>query len=210
MYKKLIAMFFLMFGFNTASHAFFIDFEDGTDGGLVNDIAGVSFQDFNGFDALYADCRAGTYNCTSDDLAYSNGNGLYHHNGNFSLWAGPQADAQGVIVDFTNNDGTWFQTGYSAFSDFYVEAWLTDGSMISVSGGANLGAMDFLYIEATADLYIDYIVLHDTGNFWIVDDMSGDTSGVSSVPEPGALALLGLGLAGLGFGKRRKQVDTVI
>lgn len=209
MKSKLIYILFFMFGFNTASHAFFIDFEDGTDGALVNDITGVSFQNFNGFDALYIDCSTGGYNCTSDDLGYSNNTGMFHHNGDFSLWAGQQADARGVMVDFTNDDGTWFQTGYSSFTDFHVEAWLTDGSMVSVSGAGNTGGpMDFLYVEASQGLFIDYVVLHDTGNQWLVDDMSGDASGVRSVPEPGTLALLGLGLLGVSVGARRRVTSS--
>jgi len=204
--KKILLILGMLFGFTTYANAFFLDFEDGTDGNYVNDITGVSFLDFNGYDAIYSDCRTGAYNCYSDDLSYGNGSQLYHHNGNFSIWAGPQADARGLIVDFTNNDGTWFSTGYAAASDFFLEAYFTDGTNDTVIGAANLGSpMGLLTINAAAGTYIDYLVLHDTGNFWIADDMSGDASGVS-VPEPSSLLLLGIGLAGLGFA-RRKRTD---
>ncbi len=186
-----------------ASATFLIDFEDGTNGAAINDISGVSFQDFNAYDSIYGDSRVG-YNTTSDDLGY--GSGSYHHNGNMWLWAGTNADAQGVIVDFTQNDGTWFSTGYSSASTFYVEAWLTDGSMVSTSGAANTGStMGSLTVNATSGLFIDYIVLHDTGNHWIVDDMRGDTSGIDPVPEPATMLLFGLGLLGLAGVNRKKQ-----
>jgi hypothetical protein len=47
---------FLIGIFGNAS-AFFIDFKNGTDGAAINDITGVSFQDFNEFDSRYADSR---------------------------------------------------------------------------------------------------------------------------------------------------------
>lgn len=198
----LFAVFFVL-SLSSSAYAFFIDFEDGTEGAAANDIVGVSFQDFFGFDALYGDSSTGAYNTTSDDLGY--GYGAYHHNGNFFLWAGPNADAQGTIVDFTNNDGTWFKTGYSSSGAFYLDAFLTDGTMASVNGTGNIGSpMDFLSINATIGTYIDYVVLHDTGNHWLVDDISGDASGVG-VPEPATLFLLGIGLFGLaGFGRKKR------
>lgn len=200
--KKIVLIIGMLFGFTTYANAFFIDFEDGSDGATVTDIQGVSFVSFNGYDALYGDSCTGGYNTTSDDGGCSNG-GIYHHNGDKFLWAGPNASAQGVIVDFTHNDGTWFQTGYSAYSTFYIEAYLTDGTMVSVSGAANTGTpMDYLMVNATAGTYIDYVVLHDTGNYWLVDDMSGDASGVG-VAEPTSLFLLGMGLFGLGFFRRK-------
>lgn len=183
------------------SFAFFIDFEDGLEGAPINDILGVSFQDYNGYDSLYGDSRTGNYNTTSDDLGY--GTGDYHHNGNLFLWAGTNADARGVIVDFTIDDGTWFQTGYSSNSVFYLDAYLTDGSMVSVNGSANTGStMGFLNVTAAAGTFIDYIVLHDTGNYWLCDDMSGDASGVG-VPEPATLLLLCSGLIGLAGVKKK-------
>ena len=188
-----------------ANASFFIDFENGTDGAPVTDIAGVSFQDFNGYDALYGDSRTGQYNTTSDDYGY--GSGAYHHNGDFWLWAGPQADAQGVIVDFTENDGTYFTTGYSSFSSFYVEAYHTDGTSVQVVGGANTGApMGFLTVNADAGKFIDYVVLHDSGNYWLVDDMSGDASRVGEpVPEPATLLLVGGGLLGMAARRRKRN-----
>lgn len=188
----------------SASANFFIDFEDGLDGAFVNDITGVSFKDFNGYDSIYGDSRIGKYNTTSDDLGY--GHGSYHHNGNFWLWAGPNADARGVIIDFTSDDGTWFETGYSSSSEFNVEAFLTDGTMVTVAGAGNTNSpMDYLRIEATAGLFIDYLVLHDAGNHWLVDDMSGDASGVGPVvPEPSTILLLGAGFLGLvGYSRKR-------
>lgn len=185
--------------------AFLVDFEDGTNGQGINNIAGVTFESFNGIAPMYGDSRTGSYGTTSDDLGY--GNGSFHHNGNLWMWAGSGADARGVKVDFSNNDGTWFQTGYSSMTSFYIDAYLTDGSMVTVMGAKNTGTtMDFLRVDATNGLFIDYVILHDSGNRWLADDMSGDTSSIgnNAVPEPSTILLMGLGLLGLaGYSRKR-------
>ena len=200
------ALIVIVGGTMSTSHAWFINFEDGTQGAGVVGISGISFLSYNGYNPIYADIRTGVYNATSDDLGTIYGAGAYHMYGNINVWAGYNADARGVKVDFTNNDGTFFTTGYSSNSNFYVVAHLTDGSDVSVVGGANLNnPMDFLTVNATTGLFIDYITLHDTGNYWIVDNMSGDASGVPDqrVPEPNTLLLLSSGLVGLvGYGRR--------
>ena len=172
-----------------SSSAFFINFEDGRDGGRINDIDGISFKNFSGFDAVYGDSSSGKYHTYSDDQGQAYNDAFFHHNGDIWLWAGREADARGVIVDFTNNNGTWFKTGYSTYGDFIMKAHLTNGRTVSASGSTNTDLpMRYLTVRATRGTYIDYVVLTGAeGNVWLVDDMSGDTTGVESVvPDPPA------------------------
>lgn len=189
-----LAVVAIMIGFGgLPAQAWFIDFEDGADGAPVVGIPGIDLQDFNGHNPVYGDTRTGYYNTKSDDLGI--GGGAYHHYGNLWVWAGSAADARGVKVDFTNNDGTFFTTGYSSYATFYVDAYLTDGNVVTVSGPGNVySPMEFLTVNATPGAFIDFVILHDTGNYWLVDNMSGDASGVNEVPEPSSLLLLGGGI----------------
>jgi len=175
-----------VFGILGNAAAFFINFEDGQNSAAINNIEGVSFKNFSGYNAMYGDSRAGRYNTYSDDQGISYNDANFHHNGNLWLWAGVQADARGVIVDFTNNNGTWFKTGYSSYGAFVMEARLTNGGTVTASGPTNANsAMGYLTINASPGTCIDYVVLRGViGNTWLVDDMSGDTTGVGSSEPP--------------------------
>jgi len=187
-----------------ASAAFLLNFEGFADGDVATGLGAISFQSFNGYTSIIGNSATNLYNTYSDDLGMGWNGQFYHHNGYNWLWAGPNADAQGVIVDFFNNDGTFLRTGYSSASDFTMEAHLTDGSVVSTVGGANLNSpMGFLQVDANAGTFIDFVVLHDTGNAWLIDDMSGDASGI--VPEPATLTLLGLGGLLAGALRRRRR-----
>jgi hypothetical protein len=201
----------MFFCFSTSSYAFFIDFESGLGRNLqqIDDITGVSFALSGQYDWIYGDSSTLTWNTRSIDLGYSNGTGAYQHYGNVFAFLGTDGPAGWGKVDFDNNDGTWFRTGYTSLSNFFLEGYNSAGVMIaSTSGTGNTyGAdMGWLTINAPTGQYFDYIIMHDTGNYFLVDNMSGDASGVGSpVPEPATMSLLGFGLLGL-LGFRKKSI----
>lgn len=104
----------------------------------------------------------------------------------YGLWNSPDVD---VSVFFNSSlvgslvaDHGYISPG-PEFISFDITGLLLDGeNTISFNGfGANTG---------------DYVI----GQV----DMNYDNSGNASVPEPASVALLGLGLAGIGFSRRKK------
>lgn len=191
-----------------SASGFQIDFENGTDGQLIAGVPGVTFTQQGQETWRYGDSRTGNYNTRSIDLGY--GNGSYQHYGNLWAWLG--ASTGGGTIDFTNNDGTWFQTGYASYSSLYLEAFDSSGNLIaSTSGGYNCGASDLCYlrVDAPTGQFIDYVRVHDSGNYFLLDNMSGDASGVN-VPDGGStVALLGISMCGLGALSRLRRKEPL-
>ncbi|WP_281559650.1 PEP-CTERM sorting domain-containing protein [Thalassomonas sp. RHCl1] len=95
------------------------------------------------------------------------------------------------------------------FGDFYGNGiWVTAttdaGDVISAASSSNAyGFAGFTTDKAFTS--VTFQTSGTTGPYWGFDNFSFNTlSGASEVPEPATIALLGLSLLGLGFGRRKK------
>lgn len=198
-----------------SSHAWTLDFENGVGHDyetISSGIPGLQFTTTDGYDWIYGDANSNGWNVRNQyGETWNQANYWITDYGFASL--GP---AQGSgRIDFTNKDGSFFATEYCAFSNFYVEAYdINDNLIDQAVGGANLYYANgnttgpgYLSVSSASN-NIAYIMLHDTGNFWLVDNMSGNATGVTppgSVPEPATMFLMGLGLVGTGIVRRIRK-----
>lgn len=166
---------------NTCRHPSdgYIDFEDGTEGQVIWDtIPGVEFTNTGGLDWVYADFRSGNYNMD------------YQSDGNFVGWLGPSG-SEGKI-SFTHGSATYISALVKTYSGVMIDAYDKDGNFLATSGSAsdNLGSSATrLTVEAPPGTQIAYVVVHDTGNYWNIDDICTDAAGITPAPEFPSLVL---------------------
>jgi hypothetical protein len=108
---------------------------------------------------------------------------------------GPNATSEGALV-FGSTCAPPFATGSACL--------LTELAHVVADGSGTDGGKNGYLFNITGSNFSNY------SYFWVTSDNFGPSSMVlganssSQVPEPGTLALLGLGLAGLGLSRRRK------
>ena len=192
------------------SYAWFLNFEWGQGHNYEQIQSGVPGLNFAS-DMFYADALTNGWNFSSYDLGQTWNTGEYWING----YVGAHASSNGIgRIDFANADGSYFRTGYTASTTLYLEAYDVSNNLIDVASGVantryyngNPNGPGYLQVNSGSN-NIAYVIIHDHGYGWVADDMSGDATGVNipSVPEPGTLMLLGLGLVGMGILVKRTR-----
>jgi pimeloyl-ACP methyl ester carboxylesterase len=174
----------------------FIDFEDGVDGEPIgSSIPGLQFTTTEGYDWIYGDWRTGGYNGPYPD-------GVYYSNGNFFAWLGPNQGAG--RIDFTEGCATYLQVWVSSAYGLTADAYYSDHTLAataSVEDNLSTGQLARLRVDAPPGDCFSYVILHDTGNYWLIDDLSTDAGGVP-VTRPPVIILPGL------TGSRLNNNDT--
>lgn len=152
----------------------FIDFEGLSEGEVLGEvIPGVKFTTTDGQDWL-----VGTWSSNEYNGKYPSG-GVYTSQGDAWAWLGA---AQGAgIIRFTKGKATYFSCLTSTYSGVQVDAYDENDVLIASSGWAtdnvNTGTMDRITVKSDYR-NIQYVVVHDTGNYWLIDCISTDAPGI--------------------------------
>jgi len=141
-----------------------MDFEDGVDSNPIqSSIPGMEFITTQGYDWIYGDKTTGNYNI------YPYNNATYWCNGNFFAWLGPN-QGQGKI-NFTGATATSICMGTSNYEGLHLDAYDENNNIIDsdyVPGNLNTNTLSQLTVSGSG---IDHIIVHDAGNYWLIDDL---------------------------------------
>lgn len=141
-----------------------MDFEDGVDGHVISSsIPGMYFTTTQGYDWIYGDKTTGQYNVAP----YGESN--YVCNGDFFAWLGP-AQGEGRIT-FIGNTARSVSMKTSTYSGLYLEAYDYQNNLIdSDYAGPNTDTGQLSPLSISGE-DIAYILVHDSGNRWLIDDL---------------------------------------
>lgn len=142
----------------------FMDFEDGVDDlPIRSTIPAMTFTTTMGYDWVYGDIRTGKYNVNPY------GSKAYECHGNFFAWLGPNQGSG--RIDFTGATAESISMLTSTAYGTYLDAYDSSGNLLASShAGSNIGTGTLSEIAVTAS-NIAYVIVHDTGNYWLIDDL---------------------------------------
>jgi hypothetical protein len=184
--------------------------------------SGISFQtDISGSDWKARDATSNNYNISSYPSGQQWNDGNYWIHGYVGATTALDSTGNGGRIYFNNGDATYVELAYTAFTNLYLEAYDANDNLLDADvGGPNLryvnnnsGGPGTLRVDWNGTDYIKWVRIHDSGNFWVVDNIQTNATGITTgvVPLPAAafmgMSLLG-GVGGVGFFRRRRLVEA--
>jgi len=141
-----------------------INFENGADWApIVSQMPGVQFTTTGGYQwvYLYQSLNYPTYWRVGDGVAFI---GVNQGSGR---------------IDFTQGHASYFSALVATYSGVVIEAYDSNDVLLATSGWAgnniNTNTLTRLTVEAPD---IAYVIVHDTGNYWTIDEICTDAAGV--------------------------------
>jgi hypothetical protein len=139
---------------------------------------GIRFEAASsGQDWIASDVTTGIYNASSWPTGQSWGTGEYWMYDYVSAWTGIPGDDGKISFD---QGAKFVELGYSAYSTFSIRAYDSSGNLLdSNSGPPNLrytnnnpNGPGTLRVDWNGTVPISYILIGDSGNYWLVDNIS--------------------------------------
>ena len=179
--------------------------------------SGITFQSGSGgSDWVARDATSNSYNVSSWPSGTAYNGAWYWIYGNVGATTALDYTGNDGIISFDDKNATFVELGYCANSAFHLEAYDAGGNLLDTDvGQANLRYINgnesgpgTLHVDWNGLDYIAYVIVHDTGNFWVVDNIITDATGIvtNPIPAPGAILLGGIGVALVGWLRKRRTL----